>query len=113
MYQETITIPLYEQKFVLIQTNDFKKVEAEFDLTSTDGFNALVFKKNNRIHAVFNYEADASIVAHESVHICDYIFQDCFIKPDLENNEPYAYLMGWIVEKIHKHLIIKPIEKCN
>ena len=110
MQRKTITIPLYERKVELIQTNDFKKVEAEFDLTSTEGFNALVFKKENKIYVVFNNEADASIVAHESVHICDYVFQDCFIKPDLENNEPYAYLMGYVVEQLHKNLTIKTIK---
>ena len=102
-----LKVPLYYQKICIIQTDDFKRIEKEFDLTSTEGYNAFTFKKNNIIFAVFlESETTPSIVSHECVHICDYVFDSCFIKPDLENNEPYAYLMGWIVGEIHKLLTI-------
>lgn len=37
------------------------------------------------------------IIAHESVHIADYIFDECgaLTQAFKHGNEPYAYLVGW------------------
>lgn len=35
-------------------------------------------------------------IAHEATHAADYYFRELGIKHDLYNNEPYAYLVGWI-----------------
>lgn len=45
-----------------------------------------------------SYRSD--IVLHESVHVCNAIFQQLSIKVDLDNDEPYAYLMSWIGRSI-------------
>lgn len=41
-------------------------------------------------------------VAHEAVHIVNMVFKHAGIKYDPANDEPQAYLTGWIVGEIHK-----------
>lgn len=50
----------------------------------------------------------SKIIAHEAVHIADYIWKeiDANIGNFDEGNEPYAYLVGYIVE------LITNIKKC-
>ena len=45
-----------------------------------------------------------SLIAHESVHLVNHLFEDWGIKLDLDNDEPQAYLTGWFVEQIDKFL---------
>lgn len=47
-----------------------------------------------------------SVIAHESVHIADYVFQLCDINSEdfRDGNEHYAYLVGWIAEQISNFL---------
>jgi hypothetical protein len=44
----------------------------------------------------------ANIQAHEAVHVADSIYKNLGIHHDVANNEPYAYLVGFIVECINK-----------
>ena len=48
--------------------------------------------------------ANHKTVAHEALHIVNLLFNNIGAKPDLNNDEPQAYLLGWVVEQIHKTL---------
>ena len=50
--------------------------------------------------------APVSTIAHESVHIADYIFEEIrAYSQDFDDlNEPYAYLVGWAADCIEKAL---------
>ena len=52
----------------------------------------------------FSGKTTPSIIAHEAVHIVNHIYFDRKIDLDLINDEPQAYLLGWIVQKCHKFL---------
>lgn len=39
-------------------------------------------------------------ISHEIAHIVDYTFQDAGIDTDYNNNEPYAYLTGYITGQV-------------
>ena len=43
-----------------------------------------------------------SIIAHEVVHIVNSIYLKCGIQLDRVNDEPQAYLTGWIINEIDK-----------
>ncbi len=58
-------------------------------------------------YMAFEKKPTASIIAHESVHIKNKIFNHCHVELDINNDEPEAYLLDWIVEQCHKFLIIK------
>ena len=62
-----------------------------------------VFKKDGNYRGVLicfksRMSADSDIISHESVHAADYICEELGIKGQdfSENNEAYAYLVGWI-----------------
>ncbi len=42
------------------------------------------------------------VVAHEAVHAANFILEDRGVIADFVNDEPQAYLMGWIVDQIYK-----------
>lgn len=42
------------------------------------------------------------VLAHEAVHLASYLFKMRGIRHDLDNEEPYSYLVGWFVEEIDK-----------
>ena len=45
---------------------------------------------------------DYSLIAHEIVHVINYIYLDCGIELDRVNDENQAYLTGWLFEEIEK-----------
>ncbi len=47
-------------------------------------------------------QLSVDIVAHEAVHILNMIYTYSGVDHDPENDEPQAYLMGWIVGEIYR-----------
>lgn len=45
---------------------------------------------------------EASIVAHEAIHIKNIVFDQIAAKPDFDNDEYEAYFVEWVVETIEK-----------
>ena len=52
-------------------------------------------------------EMDASLIAHESVHIADYFYEVCGCNSEdfTDGNEAYAYLVGWVAGCVANVLI--------
>jgi len=48
--------------------------------------------------------ADPSVLAHEAVHVVNYLFAHAGVEPDVDNDEPQAYMIGYVVECIWKTL---------
>lgn len=102
MVKKKFKIPLYFQNLTIIQTDDFVEVGKQYNLDrDADEYEAVVFDIGSTIVSIFSLKVTPSIIAHEAVHICNCIFLNTNAKLDLNNDEPYAYLMGWIVDKIH------------
>ena len=45
---------------------------------------------------------DVSVIAHESVHAANYIFSDCGIKYNWDNDEHFAHLIGFIADCLNQ-----------
>jgi len=108
MKKRKFKIPIYFGTLIVIKTNDFKAVIKKYGLDkSSSECDAFVFrietKKRLRYFAVFK-KHNVSNIAHEAVHIVSDIFRDGGIIPDVKNDEPQAYLTGWVANKIHKTL---------
>jgi len=59
------------------------------------------FYKDSFLTVIFHASfTDANTVSHEAVHIKNRIFEHAGILHDPKNDEPEAYLLGWIVQKI-------------
>jgi len=111
MIKKTIKIPIYFGELTIIQTDDFAKIEKQYSLKETNSYEAFTFKnlKSNylQITVVFNNQVSPRTVAHESLHILNWIFTERNIEYDFYNDEPAAYLLGWIVEQVHKTIKVK------
>lgn len=99
-----INIPIYRGVFVICITDDLKKVENKFNLINTDSLDAFTFKIGHNYYMVTTKDLKISVIAHESVHIKNMIFKDSFIKLDINNDEPEAYLLEWVIDQYYKYL---------
>jgi hypothetical protein len=108
MKSKTINVPVYECGLTIILTKDLNEVVKKYKLNGEFGnFGALTFenKSKHRNYVVaFTDASHLSNIAHEIVHIKNYIFLGINAKIDLHNDEPEAYLTGWLFDKIYEFL---------
>jgi hypothetical protein len=107
MKSKTINIPIYCGKLTIIYDEDLLSVQKKYKTSSLEDFGAVTFKhKSGYRHYVvaFSDREHLSNIAHEIVHIKNYIFLDCAMELDRYNDEPEAYLTGWLFDEIYKFL---------
>lgn len=104
----TIELPIYRADIVVIIDN-WEEADKKFklDLEKEDlKAHAItwldpVYKKKHEIFVLLKTEfLDYNTVCHELYHIVMFVCEAKGIKPDLENDEPLAYLLGHIAEKL-------------
>jgi hypothetical protein len=99
-----IKVPIYTREVRVVYSTDMDAVTKKFDLRAgAEKYDAFCFRKGDYIYAVFQ-SAEPHIIAHECVHLVNMIFDDVHVEPDLLNDEPQAYLVGWLFGKIYKIL---------
>jgi hypothetical protein len=86
-----IKVPLYFETLII---SVHKKLPNKYE--------ACVELKNEGIDVKITPYISASVIAHESVHIANFIFKSIQADLDIDNDEPYAYLVGWIANEIDK-----------
>ena len=103
---------LYRMDFHLIFTDDhydgmvdqFKEldgIELKFSYDFSSGGACTVWENYAPNHVfMFLAERDLPTFAHELVHAVDFAFDSKGISPDVNNNEPYAYYLGFLMEKL-------------
>lgn len=107
MKVKEVTIPIYFGKLIIILTDDFKKVNKVYSTKIKDKlYDAVVFRNTKEdSHIVAIKEIKWSIIAHETVHLVNDIFIKCGVQLDRVNDEPQAYLTGWVIDEIEKFLV--------
>lgn len=106
MKKTTIDIPIYQCKLTIIIDKDLSYVEKKYNTTSLSNYGAITMRVPNKFSEyimAFEY-SEGSIIAHEIVHLKNYIYQDKGIELDRFNDEPEAYLIGWLFKEIEKIL---------
>lgn len=109
MRTKKVKIPIYGGTLVIVQSNDMQPVVDKYNLTNDAlNCNALAFKQPMKgdkfvVCAAFKF-IDPDIIAHEAVHVVNYIFDYKCIQLDLINDEPQAYLTGWVFDECYKFL---------
>jgi len=104
---KTIKIPIYCAKLTMIFDKDLSYVEKEYKTISLESFGAVTLSnKNNYRHYIvaFTDKDHLSNIAHEIVHVKNHIYVDYAMEVDRFNDEPEAYLTGWLFEQIHSFL---------
>lgn len=104
---KTIEIPMYCGTLTMILDNDLKYVKKKYKEKSLKNFGAVTLKDKSKYRhyvVAFTDEEHLSNIAHEIVHIKNYIYLDCAMKLDRKNDEPEAYLTGWLFDEIYNFI---------
>lgn len=106
MKKKTINIPIYCAKLTIIYDKDLLYTEKKYKTSSLKNFGAITLKDELHYrHYVVAFESnDLSNIAHEIVHIKNYIYEDCAMSLDVINDEPEAYLTGWLFNEIYNFI---------
>lgn len=107
MRKKNVRVPIYFGWFIMIQLDDLSLLCKKYGLRpiSNQSHEATAFRHNgNYVVAFQNKPIDYSNISHEVVHLVNYIFYDCGVLLDTENDEPQAYLTGWLFSEIEKFL---------
>lgn len=103
MKSKTVKIPIYGGRLLIYFTDNLQSLNGKYNLGNVEGFEALSLDDGGRRYVIaFNDDPKASVIAHEAVHITNMIFKDVHVKLDINNDEPYAYLLEWVVEQVDK-----------
>lgn len=110
--KKELTIPIYDAKVTVVVTKDFqeKVLEAGFEgeVTPT-GAITLHYPDNALYYTVIFHEETVSPghIAHEAFHLAGKIMEQIDYKYDRDNDEPMAYLVGFIVDGFHQIIFKK------
>lgn len=110
-----IEIPIYCASLTMILDNDLSYIEKEYrsqykEYGSLEDAGAVTLKDKSKYRhyvVAFTDVEHLSNVAHEIVHIKNEIYLDCAMELDRNNDEPEAYLTGWLFDEIYKFLKTK------
>tara|TARA_B100000378_G_scaffold236018_1_gene202702 strand:- start:13374 stop:13730 length:357 start_codon:yes stop_codon:yes gene_type:complete len=112
MESKKVEVPIYGEKFEIILFDKSEEVEKHIEglelNTSLDNYDGCVFQYKNQIYLALNTSKEGyptpGIIAHEAKHLLNEIYLNIGAQLDLENDEPEAYLLGWIVNRIHEFI---------
>jgi hypothetical protein len=111
MIRKKFKVPIYFGYLEVYVSDDWKATSDKYNLKITDkyvnGYDGLadgITYKNglNRYWIIVTPKTSVSTLAHESVHIASFIFLNAGVIADYNNDEPYAYMVGWIFNKVYK-----------
>ena len=111
MRVETVEIPIYYGNLIIIISNNYKEVAAKYDLKeNVDNYGAFVWGKRNEngimeFFVCVDEQVENHLIAHEVVHLVNMIFIEKGIELDRHNDQPQAYLTGWVFREIEKFLL--------
>lgn len=125
MRVQSLTIPMYGRRLHILIVGNFKEEYPEInkkyhqDFTEEDdvlgmsqgrGGHQIILVNVGRHRKLFkgiNVECEISdTIAHEATHLCNQLFKNIGAKVDVDNDEPYAYLLGWVVKQVTRNYLI-------
>jgi hypothetical protein len=124
MVTQSLDVPLYGRRLHIIITGDFNKnypeINKKYNQNLDKNDNILGFCQERELHhlVVINVEKHrkvfkginiecelADTIAHEADHLCNQLFKGIGATVDVYNDEPHAYLLGWVVKQITKNYL--------
>ena len=91
----------------MIFTDELERLNSIYKTNiKEEDYDAVVFTEvsNSSKFVVAIKKKDWSVIAHEAVHLVNSIFTSCGIELDRYNDEPQAYLMGWVIKQLDEFL---------
>jgi len=101
-------IPIYGGSILFVVAESIEGGAKEMQTELESGYescDAITLKKDHANYAII-IEAQSinrpDIIAHESKHLVNYVFEDRGIGLDVSNDEAECYFLGWVVGQFHK-----------
>lgn len=97
-------IPIYFGWFQVVVTDNFKEAEKRLRITGDtpdELYDAYTVRTNSAYTLVIKPNLKPSAIAHEGLHVVNMLFEDRGVKLSTDNDEPSAYMLSWVVDKIH------------
>jgi len=115
-----VKIPIYggTLSFVIAKTIDegAAEIKTEIDENLANGSSAICLRRDCLFFAIIIEEEvidRPDIIAHESKHLVNYVFEDRGIRLDVTNDEAECYFLGWVVKEFHKAIDQYKKAKCK
>lgn len=118
MQIKNIMIPIYGGRLHIIICQDIEKDIEQLSKKYnrelfSDRFDYIAYTTGKENHYLFilnvknipkkDFEAELiNTITHEVVHLCSFISKRLGLKLDVDNDEPHAYLGGWMAGEIYK-----------
>lgn len=103
--EKRIKVPIYNTFIFVGFYDDSEELNKKYGTDSTHTTDAICWGSIGGTAVFFNKnKISQRVIAHECVHIVNYIFKEKGIKLDLNNDEPQAYLMDWVFNEVNKTL---------
>ena len=104
MNEITIKVPLYLEEITIIFFTDEQQIKERFPESEPESFIAKVLYEDGTHYVIFDLKENLThgIIAHEAYHLMNNIFKVIGHKTHMQNHEPEAYLLEWIVNEIYK-----------
>lgn len=106
---KTVDIPIYFGELTMVLLDEWADLRKEHPEQEVENrYCAVVFTDEKpevcRYVVAFKGNPSGQTIAHESAHIVNRIYLDRGIRLDLLNDEPQAYLTGWVFNQIENFL---------
>lgn len=96
--ERIITIPLYRHKVKVVVTDDIKEAKQKYiEIPDNSAACALNYGNTSAVVVTPN---NLSEIVHEVIHVKNYIWTAIGYSPIADNDEPDAYLVSYIFEKV-------------
>lgn len=102
-----IHIPIYDRTIRVNITKNIEKHvklidDGEFD--GGDAYAVVIEDKDGYINLIIHPKANINTICHEAFHITSGVLEAAGLELVGGSEEAYAYLIGWLTEKIDKKL---------
>jgi hypothetical protein len=110
MRLKKVQIPIYYGNLIIVVSDDYNAVAKKFNLKQEVNLYGAFSWANRDKKDILNYyvcvdeKVSNHLIAHEVVHLVNFIFLEKRIELDRINDEPQAYLTGWIFKQINSFL---------
>jgi len=107
MRVKRFNIPIYTGYLTVILCDDLNDVGRRYNLPDLRDYGAITFKEKGKYRSyvvAFDRDYHVGLICHEVIHVKNYIYSDAGIELDRFNDEPEAYLVGWLSDKVYSFL---------
>lgn len=100
---KTIDIPIYGGKLSFYYDSNLEPIKQQYNLDiNLDDYDAFVFTDNYKDEFIMCFSVyKFSTLVHEIIHVVNDIFKSRNIELNLDNDEPQAYLAGWVAKELN------------